>query len=1420
MEFLISTPPSFCGRVFSRFVCADSAPPTPEKTLCRTLCVLILLLLWPCPAPRATAQEVIPENPVYFDDSPAARDVLIRLDELIAQGSRREAIRILQQVLDRDAERVLPSPSDADLHITVRRVFRQRLTADPRLLADYREVVEPEAARLLAAGRLEELVRTRALTPSGFEGILRLAQLQLESARFEAAWRTIAEADDHPDFSAHRDEVVRLARLIAGYLQHDGAAPLLQKWSAPAPEQHIDPPEGLTVPSVGPTSPGPETDLAGIVPQPLASVLLSPADMRTGEEQTLPVPRGYLNGDRVFSWSLPVATEEAIYTNDGDSIAAWDRFTLRQLWRIERREPTSDDLLQQVDLRRRQSRRIEDSSEVTVAGDRLIAVTGLAVSGTRQGDGRVHCIDRHTGQVLWSVDVAASDPQLADSSMRGPAEVIEGTVVIAARKSARERRIISVYLAGFDLRDGSLRWVRLIGSAGALPFQTAARFPERLASRRGVVYRCDEIGLVAAVRADNGEPLWVRRFPSFRLYDNEVRPAWMSAAPIVHGSALYALSPNREQIVCLDAESGAVRSQTPAGRLGTGSVNYLLATRQHLVAVTDEQIGWMRFDTFPQGPVHVSEPMRNPEIVGRAAVAGEMVVVPLDGAIATLDLRTGRQRDTAIDRSGNALALDGQLLVVDSLELHNYMVWETASGLLRQRMESDPQNPAPAATLAELAYRAGKFDRIIESVDLALQAIGRNPQAHEQVRASLFHAVLKMLDPESAPDQDAHRVTTRITRLATLQALSERLEALAELPEEIVAHRLVEAGLHEAAAHPDRAVESLQEILADPLLASTFWQGGLLTIRADLEATRRLRELLERRGWNAYTAFEREAYAQLDVIGNSAPPDAFEALAKRYPFSSLAPRFWLMAAERAAESAQLRLVDQGVRSLAAVHHVGGPIDPDLVSELYGRLIVGLIDAGRAADASLAAADLQTRFGDVRPTQGRRLLALDELLAGRSATASEPTRAHIGPIMPGQAEPRLVQGRMLLPTLETTVPLPADAVLLVAPSSQKLRLLALNDSGELVERWAIPAPFEPILLEHTRAGILIAWLDPAGVQFECLDPSDGRTIWKHRPFEAVGERDGVNRAALLSGFVTPLEGRVFTDQLMVAADEQLFAVAERSGRLLTIDKSSGAVLWSGQCTVERVFDIAIGSGMLVVAGSSPVGREQWRSAVVALNARTGEVFSRLDEPPGTVRWVRLSEQGLMIAGLDRGLVCVDLDRSELRWMLAEEPAIASLDAWVFGDRLYVLDQGRELWRIDIPSGRLLRPALETRSRLADRVDLRAVPIGSTVLFASASGLLIFDADGRLQGVDAFDLVGALISSEPGDGLIAMVDTAPFETPDRLSSYALHLLSTDSGRLVATEPVTMPATPESVMLLDGLVLISGGEATMVLQAPAKH
>ena len=1380
-------------------------------------CLLLIALF----CSSTLAQVATPENPVYVDDSTAASDALSRLETLERQGSMSEAVRAVQELLDLQGNRLLAVDSDPRRYRSVRSVIHERIVSDAELLEAYREAQEPQARRQLERGAFERICQSRFLTPTGFEAALRVAQMQLERAAFNASLITLSELETHPDFAHRRDEAAALLAMLAPYLD-PAPEEILDRWGVSVRLPPIEPPPGVNLPFIGPTRPGYDTHIEGIIPRPLTSADLSPKEQQVTDPDQLRFTRQRgVSDDGIYGWALPSVVDDVIYTNDSDHITAWDRFTLRQKWQVSRTEPSSDNLFSRRDVRRRQSRRIEDSSEVTIADDRLLAITGLAVSGTRQGDARLHCLERETGAVLWSVDPAGLDPRLEGASLRGPAVVVEGTVVVALRKWARERRTVSVYLVGLDFETGLLRWARLIGSAGALPFQTAGRFPERMTAHRGVVYRSDEIGVIAAVEVDTGRPRWVRKFDSFKLYDNDIRPPFSSSGPIIDGERIISIEPNHERIVALDAATGTVLGSMNAVRMA--SPNYLLVASDQLVAIGDHQIAWTRLSDFPNGQVRASDAMVSPPIVGRVAVADGSIVIPRNGLLTTLDLETRKERTREIDEPGNLLALDGQLLATDDSQLHSYMVWDVASQLLQARLKQDPSNPAPAATLAELAFRANRFDQIVEPVDRALDAIRRLPLEHEETRRSLFQSVLGMLDPATAarletPDEESR--VPKIGDTSLLWALTERLEALAETPEEMVSHRLVEAFLRDAAGDIAGTIESLQSILSDPFLASSFWRGGQLTIRADLEATRRIRQTLVDKGWGAYADFEREARAQQAALAPGADPQQLESLALAYPFSTVAPGFWLEAAKDRDPGTASRNLLAGIRSLETLRSLGAPVDSRVGGELFGLAVQYLVEQGRESEARRLLDSRLRTFAGLQLTVHHQPVSVEDLLGSASAPAVSRARARIGLVIDIAAEPELKQGRVLVPAMPGARPPLVDRVLLASPSGRTIRLLSLADDGDLVERWTRKAAFEPILLEMTEGDALIAWLDPQGTRIESIEIESGITRWESRPLEPAGGLDGINRPSMLSGFITPLEGRVLAEQVLIVGDEHLLGIVERTGRVVTLDRQTGRTVWNGQSDVKRVFDVALGSGVLVVAGTAPDDADNWKTTIITLDARTGEVASRLDDAPGSVRWVRMSRGQKLIAGLGRGLICVDLSESQVRWMLSEEPAISSIDAWVFDDRLYILDQNRSLWNVDAASGRLIRPELETRGRLIDRVGIQVRQVDGQVIFTSGSGMLIFNEHNDLVGIDVFDAVGALIPSETGETVTAMINSAPVQSPDGLSSYMLYFMANDSGRLLASYLVRTHATPETITLLDGKVLISAGEATLVIDAPAQR
>ncbi len=1375
------------------------------------------LLIIACLSSIAFAQVTTPENPAYVDDSTAARDVLDRIDDLQQQGSMAEAIRSIQSLLDEEGTRVLAVRGSPDLFRSVRSAVHERLLRDEDLLDAYRTSTEPDAKKRMEQGAFVEVAQSRFLTPSGFESALRVAQMQLERAAFHASLMTLAELEQHPSFASRKSEAAALLRLLAPYLD-DTPADLLDRWQVPQDLAPVDRPPGLDPVVVDATHTGRATRLDGFIPRPLTSADLSPFEEEVLSEDEIRFnSRRSVPNRSPFGWTLPTVVGDVVYTNDTDHITAWDRFTLRELWQVRRMDQTEDNLFSQRDIRRRQSRRIEDSSEITVVNDRLLAVTGLAVGGTRQGDARLHCLNRQTGEVLWSVSPSSLDSPLEGASIRGPAVVSEGTVVVALRKWARERRTVSVYLVGLDLEDGSWRWSRLIGSAGALPFQTAGRFPERVTVDRGVVYRCDEMGIVAAIEADSGRPRWVHRFESFALYDNDVRPPWTSSGPLVRQNDLITIEPSRERLVMLDRTTGEIIDSLPASRFA--SPDYLIRAGDKLVGVGSQQIAWIDLDAFPNGRVGVSDQMSSPPIVGRVAVAGDELIVPRDGLMTSIHIETRAMHTREIDQPGNLIALDGQILATDNARLHSYMVWDVASQLLQERLDADPDNPAPAATLAELAYRAQRFDQIVEPVDRALAAIRRDPDAHESTRRSLFVSVLSMVDPSTAPQAELGAEPSAdpvVNDVRLLTTLTDRLEALAESPEEMVSHRLVQATLRESVRDVRGAIESLQGILRDAYMAESFWRGGQLTIRADLEATRRIRRLLGQHGWGAYADFERESQAQYALVDATARAEDWQRLARIYPFSTLTPAFWLAASERADPQSASRVLQNGVRSLESLHALGAPIDPEVASELFGRAAQSLVADKRIGEAhALVQSHLRT-FPDLVPTVSGTVLALDDLLGSFNTQTSTHRRARLGLSVATNDRPTLEQGRVLVAAMNGARPAPSHKALLASPSGRLIRLLAFDREGNLGEQWVRDAPFEPILLEMTDDEALVAWLDPQGMRFESIDLADGETRWTAQPLIPADVRNGVNRGSFLTGFVTPLEGRVLSDQLLVAGDDRLLAITERTGRIVTLDRTSGQVLWNGQTNIQRVFDIALGSGMLIVGGTAPDAADNWKTALITLDARTGEVASRLDDAPGAVRWLRIGDSRHLIAGLDRGLVCLDLNESQVRWMLSEDPALSSVDAWVFDDQLLVLDQNRSLWRVDIPSGRLIRPEMESRGRLTDRTGIQAELVHGNMVFTSGSGMLIYDTHGELVGIDVFDTVGMLVPSEAGQSITAVVDSSPIQSPDGLSSYLLYLIANESGRLIASYPIRAHATPEVVRLLDGKILISAGEATLIVNA----
>ncbi len=1377
-----------------------------------------------------------PENPVFLDDSPLATDTLRRLDDLVAIESWAEAARVLQRLLDEEGARVLASSDDSDLFVPVRRVVHERLLAQPELLERYR-AAENDAARVLVeSGRAGEAERTRLLTPWGCEGALRVAQDQLEGARFRAAAMTLAQLEDHPDRSGERGaDAARLLALVARYLDDDDVAQRAARWAQRSGidavrNTHIAPPPGVRADARAALDvfSAPEIDLGALGREPLRSEPLSPIDSRVFDAPSelrdqRPDER---SRQRTFAWSMPTAVGDVLYVSDGITVSAWDRFTLSPIWRRRVGPPAgqgSRDRWVEA-TRQRLGQSLEDSASVTIDGDVLLTTSGLARSGRREDGGEVMALDRHTGEILWSTDIAALDENLKDSSVRGPVIVEGGTAVLAVRKSVRTRRLLSEYLVGLDVRDGSLRWTRLVASAGSLPFQQVGQVATAGVSDRGVVVRADEIGAIEGVEASTGAPLWVRRFAPAAMYRPSSTPPWTTSVPVLDAGSVVLISPDRSEIIRLDMQTGAILARRAAADLG--SPEYLVRVGGSLAAVASDRVAFVDVRRFHADPVRTSNQIDPAAVSGRATPAGDRLLLPTHEGVVVFDpLRPRDPSRVPLDLTGNLLALEGQLVAIGEFEAHSYLEWSVASSLLEERMRREPDDPAPAATLAELAFRAGEHARIAPATDHALRAIRASgaDAAAQRVGNRLFRSLLAMVQGETGDEREP-----TIASVAVRRELIDRLGRLAREPEQRVAHLMALGRLRDRLGDARGAIDSYQLVLADPSLSSATWRGAELAVRAQLEATRRVRAVVLRHGHDAYRAYDAEAGIEIGLASQSDGA-ALGELARRYPAASVTPRLWTRAAHLYEQAGRPHAAERALRSALAaadlLDQAGAPVVPQEFGEILGRLATSLALRARADEA----AALVERYSDAHPGL---VPTRDGAPIDLAALARQPVRGRqpvVGVALSTGERASVFAGVPVVP-LDPSPSAPTDRAVLHSASRSELSLL-VGGADDVALAWTAPIGGDARVVRIDNAGVIVHAGEGAEGVFSRLALEDGHELWSVGPLggalSALSDRaPGAGGGPVgARRFESPLDGAVAPDALILALDDQTLVVADRLGRVVAHDLTTGQQLWTRRSRLAWVHDLDVGAGLVALGGVSPGGEGdgRWTPAIEALDARTGEVISPIEGVSSEVRWVRLAESGDLIAGLAGAIVSLNVVEGRVNWVTSSRATDGSRGAWLLGVSMVVMDADGELWMGDSAGGSLRATELEIGARNAESAWVRVHPIDDRLLVATDEGVRLFDRDGRLVGADALGADGRALPPALARGLIIVLERREpgVGAPEGEAGESwVHVLDAASARLLGSYDLPLVAEPVGVAVIDGHVLIGMGDATLVAAAPASE
>lgn len=1397
------------------------------------MCLVALSAALGLPSPAPAQNQ---PTPVYLDDSPSAEEAIARAKTLASNNILDEAARVLHRVLDEHGDFVATSPTDPDLFIPVRQLVNLTLRENPALLERYVALFGDRAAALIRLGDIDQVERVYLLTPAGAEAAMRIAQRQLEHAEFEAAALTLERLDGHPSLDAHSAlGAAELAELIWSYLPADSPnvprlVRLAAAWSAIAGRPPADAPTRIEGPpiitSASPYSTLDAPALDGVLPKPTASARLgeTPEIVRRlsagNSNRSLPDQSRVLN-------SMPAIAGDMVLTNDSETITAFDRFTLAQRWRVTLVAP-------QVLGGARYSG-LEDPNLVVVADPYAVGLMGVSQLGRAARERVLAVVDVRSGQLLWQRALPElSIPALRDGLMRGPVVVDEGVVAVSVVRIVSEHRLMSVSMVGFDLATGSPRWFRPLGSIGFVAWAMNPEVIDAGTSSGGVIYRGDRIGMLAAIEAATGRVRWVRRIArSFEPQPGTAEP-WEGNTPVLLGDRLFTLTPDRLRITQLDAATGTLISTVSA--LDFGSPTYLVSLDGMIAGVTRYRIKAAALDPSVAAgirtPVEIGNFERG-EIRGRVMSAGDALVVPTPQGVTVINATIGADGkiastrvDIPLDAPGNAMIAPGQVVIADDDRVHSYLSWETASTLLRTRIDST-SDPSPAVTYAELAYRAAQDQVLVSSVDAAVQRIEADPlaEASEAARARLFGSVMDMVEPRSqrqlgGPLGDGVR-----------NALVERLMRIAATPTERVSALLATGRMHETLGAPARAVERYQEILSSPALAQAAYSGGSTRVPADVEAVRRLRHLVGLEGRGVYAAYD----AELDrlLIERAASTDAavFAALAGRYPVALRASTAWLEAARRWRASGHpreaIRALEEG---LTAARETGSPADP-VFGELAGTLVRSLVDAGRYLPAARVLEDLAATRGHAPLTVGG--VALDDVSLAAQVTselAARSRRPRIGAVF---GEVTLMAGYALaMPTDQSSAGMPAEVVLL--ESTDGLRSLWRADpTGGLRMVWETAVSGDVVRIDH-EAVYFSELRSPrmADRTVTRVSIRTGEAEWTTPTFTSMfSERDPFQNITGGPPLVeTPLQRNAPLTDLIALFEPDTLVLVERTGRIAAVDIGTGQPLWSSErsrARVDMVHDAASGDGLVVIGGTKSLaptaggGLERAASdTVVVIDARTGEPTFEYEEST-PIRWVRIGDDGRVVVGFDAGVAALDAVRRAVVWRNDMPTVNKSMQGWATSGGVVVRDFDNLMYLLDGRTGAVGDAPLPVGERLEAGVavmELTQVPGGNLVI-GTDRGIVLLDRTGALLGADASDFGHLILLPEVAEGAVVTVGLNGNPVEEGLSSYRLGMYDTRSVKsLRDASGLVLGAVPREMRLIDDRILVGAGSVIAVIDAPA--
>ena len=1291
------------------------------------------------------------------------------------------------------------------------------MLSNPDLLNAYRTHITPIAQVWLDENNWQHATQSAWLTKPGFIATLHHAQTLIESAHFRAGIRILDELQTHPDAPAFSDQTTKLVSLAEQYL------------NAKQPNARPSPAVSLSWNTDQSTDP---ISLTGIVPGALANAALTPKP-ELEHLQGINQPRLTGANWNPTSWIMPVVANNMLYTNDGVTISCFDRFTLRPVWRLQTAIDTSS-LPISDDARARIGRIIEDTTTLTIVNNDLYAPAGLPRNGSRVGDTRLLKINASTGDIQWAIDIRDVDPSLADASIRGQIIVDQGVVIVGARTNNRKKRLITLAIIGLDATTGNTLWVRQIASAGSLPFQQMGQLAHSPVLHNGIIYWTDHIGLGFAIESATGQVLWAKPLPPPDLYARFARPSFSNNTPAITKHGLFTLTTDGTKILQLDLTTGQTIATQPANPVGESL--YLLAVNDSIACVSSLYVTIYSAERFATATTSRSPILGgSADIRGRVVVINNQLIVPIESGVQVIDASHPQAvHKIDLDASGNILALNGQLIVVDEMNISSYLAWDTASTMLQGRIADDP---AAAITLAELAYRAHRTNDTVNAVVRAMAIVAKEPLASRGVlHDQLFVVVLDMVEPSHAnqttaqtPSETTNQTTNTTLSSSDQRTLLSHLETLAQSHQQVVAHRMALGAWNEQRNNMPDAIGAYQDILDQPALSASMWEGAGIAVRGGLEASRRIGSILDAAGYTPYRKFDQLALAEHSFVDESINPTQLEQLAKRFPWATSTPTIWLEASKlwntKDQAAASINAAKKGLDATQSLIALGVHTEQSTVDQLAEQAITGMIATNRAKDAQKLASSLSQSFPNLTLRIAGEIITNDQIAIKAQLAAQVPV---LGEAFIRDAQPLLLTGSPIKPAIR----IDQGGIVLHAPQLGRIEYVRAG-RGAFETIWSRQSKTmgTPIIpwQDHKRTVILWAQdieIDDTGT-LEAIETTTGRVVWSIEDIRTTIANKSTRIADDLARnegqFATPVQGTALTTQLLIVTDGHTLIVSDRIGRAMGIDLFTGKQLWHIDLPANRLYDIDLNAGVLGICGiqytDQPTQQQEGliTSIAASIDARTGETIGHIDRIGQFPRWVRVGDDGNLFVATTQRIVAINTKEGTLDWVFKDDALEESKTAWIAGDQLIVLDFNADLWALSLGEGTHESRPLDLRERITQRGWVQLHPTINAFSIASSRGFTAFDEHQNLVAVDPLKESSDLIDVAWGQRRVVFI--AQSETIDDQSQAKLYLLDQHDARLLDTISVAIPSMlgrhPTSLTAIAGGVIVGYNEVSIFVR-----